>query len=240
MSAPRTLEVLRGVLAGAGEAPASDSGTDSCFRQLLYGIVALEFEPGQMVSERELMGRTGAARATLRFAVGRLSDLGLITPHARKGLIIAPLDVLDVSALYDARLAIESAVARFAAQRATVEQIERLRNLLAESQSATEEADAISFVARDMALHMALAAAGRNPYLENALTRILPQGARLWHRLYREFGTDRKFMFEHADVVSAVASRDADGAEAAMVEHLQSAREILAGAFIPVGRAEAL
>jgi DNA-binding GntR family transcriptional regulator len=232
MAAPRALEVLRRELAGSsGLAAEFPRESDSSFQQLLRAIISLEYEPGEMLSERELMERTGSSRAALRQAVARLSDLGLITPLARKGLMVAPLDVLDVSVVYDARVTIERGVARLAAQRATSEQVTGLRAL---SEAELGEA-APEFVERDLALHLALAAAARNRYLEDALTRILPLSARLWHRLYRELGPDRRFMFQHTEIIQAVAERDLDAAEAALVAHLGSAREILASAFLPRG-----
>jgi DNA-binding GntR family transcriptional regulator len=211
-------------------------GSNATFRSLLHSAISLAFTPGQMLSERELMEQTGSSRASLRLAVGRLADLGLITPLARKGLVVAPVNILDISAVYDARLAMESALARFAAHRATNSQIGQLQAL---SQRHPDELeDAASFVARDLALHLAIAAAGRNQYLEDGLTRILPLSARLWHLLYREHGADRKFMFHHEGITAAIAARDADAAEIAVRDHLQSAREILAGVFIPVAHGD--
>lgn len=232
----RTLDIVRRQLSRAPLSPEADGegGSERAFRVLLDTIVRLEYEPGQIVSEREVMARTETTRPALRLAVVRLSDLGLITPMARKGLLIAPLDVTDVSSVYDARTAIETAVVRFAAQRATPKQIAGLRTLSKERHDASDEDEAGSFLARDLALHLALAAAGRNRYLEDALTRILPLHARLWHRLYRELGTDRKFMFEHDDIIEALAARDADAAVAMLLTHLQSAREILASVFLPL------
>jgi DNA-binding GntR family transcriptional regulator len=236
MLAPRTLAVLRGALIGADtDFDVLSPGSEAIFRRLLNGIVSLEYEAGQMVSERELMERTGSSRAALRQAVTRLSDLGLITPHARKGLVIAPLDLLDVAAVYDARLAIERAVARLAAQRATSEQVAALV-ALSDAADRLQSESAPAFVAQDLRLHLAIADAGRNRYLEDALTRILPTSARLWHRLYHEVGSDRRFMFRHGEIIDAIGARDPEAAEAAATAHLESARQILAHAFVPVAK----
>jgi DNA-binding GntR family transcriptional regulator len=236
MLAPRTLAVLRGTLAGTDtDSDTLGPGSEAVFGRLLNSIVSLEYEAGQMVSERELMERTGSSRAALRQAVTRLSDLGLITPHARKGLVVAPLDLLDVAAVYDARLAIERAVARLAAQRATPEQVATLVALSDAAEGLVAES-APAFVAQDLLLHLAIAAAGRNRYLEDALTRILPTSARLWHRLYREVGSDRRFMFQHGEIIGAIGARDPEAAEAATTAHLESARQILADAFVPVAK----
>jgi len=231
----RTLDIVRGELSSSSRPADGDerAGSERAFRQLLQAIITLEYEPGQMLSEREVMARTETGRPALRMAVVRLADLGLITPFARKGLVVAPLDVTDVSAVYDARAAIETAIVRFAAQRAMPEQIAALRALSHDRKNNSED-DAASFVARDLALHLAVAHAGRNRYLEDALTRILPLGARLWHRLYRELGSDRRFMFEHDDIIEAIALRDGDAAATLLITHLQSAREILASVFLPL------
>ncbi len=235
MAGTTTLRLLRDALSRADDDGLG--GSSGAFQTLLHATVSLELSPNEMLTERELMERTGASRAVLRSVVARLAELGLITPLARKGLVVAPLDVLDISAVYDARMAIETALARLAAQRATREQAERLR-ALSDHRPGSDE-DAGSFVARDVALHLAIANAARNHYLEDSLTRILPLSARLWHLLYRELGADRKFMFQHNDIVTAIAARDAAGAEAAVREHLQGAREILANAFIPLAAADA-
>jgi DNA-binding GntR family transcriptional regulator len=238
MLAPRTLEVLRGALVGTDtDADTLSPGSEATFRHLLSGIVSLEYGPGQMLSERELMERTGASRTALRQAVTRLSDLGLITTHARKGLVIAPLDLLDVAAVYDARLAIERAVGCLAARRASREQVAALE-ALSDSAAGLQGESASAFVAHDLRLHLAIAAAGRNRYLEDALTRILPMSARLWHRLYREVGSDRRFMFQHGGIIDAIGARDMEAAEAAITAHLESARQILADAFVPVVKGE--
>lgn len=229
----RTLDIVRRELSSSSRADGDEqAGSERAFRQLLQAIITLEYEPGQMLSEREVMARTETGRPALRMAVVRLADLGLITPFARKGLVVAPLDVTDVSAVYDARAAIETAIVRFAAQRAMPEQIAALRALSHDRKNSEDEA--ASFVARDLALHLAVAHAGRNRYLEDALTRILPLGARLWHRLYRELGSDRRFMFEHDDIIEAIALRDGDAAATLLITHLQSAREILASVFLPL------
>ena len=234
MPGPVTLKILRDVLLGADDE--SSRGSSSVLRALLNATITLELPPSELLSERELMQRTGAGRASLRLAIASLADLGLITPLARKGLVVAPVDVLDIPAVYDARLAIETALARLAAQRATRDQIEPLRALA--DLPPGESDDAAAFVARDIALHLAIAGAARNRYLEDSLTRILPLSARLWHLLYREQGADRKYMFHHGDIVAAIAAHDPDAAENAVRSHLQSAREILANAFIPVAHGD--
>lgn len=233
MRGSRTLELVREELVRLAGGNSWEPTSEGAFCALLHAIVHLEFEPGQMVSERELMEQSGANRPSLRQAVARLADLGLITPLARKGLVISPIDLLDVSEVYDARITIEGAIARFAANRATAKQIDQLHELARQS-DAQEGGDGASFVARDLALHFALARVCRNRYLEDALTRILPMSARLWHLLYRDLGSDRKFMFEHDEIIASIARRDADGAAEAALAHLQAAREILADAFIPL------
>lgn len=231
-----TVGLLREELGGTPSAQDEPHRPDVggfAFRKLLWAFLTLELEPGGIVSERQLMELADATRSALRQAVARLADLGLITPLARKGLMIAPLDVLEVSVVYDARWAIETRLARFAALRATDNQIEGLKRLADTSNRPAPET-AQQFMQRDQELHLAIAASARNIYLEDALTRIMPRHVRLWHRLYRELGNDQDFMFQHDDIIAAIERRDPEAAETAVTEHLEAARGILATVFIPL------
>lgn len=232
-------EALRSGLTGSDDGlTQQDELAHRVFRDLLQAIVTLEYEPGRIVSQSELLEATSGSRTALRQAVAALSDLGLMTALARKGFLVAPLDVFDVSTVYDARWAIESRLARFAALRTTDEQVESLVALTeAKSVDGTSELTATEFIQRDQALHLAIASAARNRFLEDALTRILPISARLWHRLYRELGTDRRFMFHHNGIVEAVAGRDPDAAERAVADHLNAARDVLSSMFLPASEA---
>ena len=208
--------------------------SEEAFRRLLGCIVTLRYEPGELLTERQIAEDLRLTREPLRRAVTQLSALALVEPLPRKGIRVAGIDALDVSTIYDARLAIETQVARYAAIRAASWEVDVLRDhsaLDAEQHEPDDAAGARSLAARflehDQALHLAIAALGRNAFLEDALTRLLPASARLWHWVYRELGPDTQMMFSHDDIVTAVSEGDPDRAQSAVEGHLAQSRRVL-------------
>ena len=226
------LDALRQELAGK-HAPQQGAAlhSEEAFRRLLGCVVTLEYEPGELLTERQIAEDLRLTREPLRRAVTQLAALGLVEALPRKGIRVAGIDALDVSTVYDARLAIETQAARFAAIRASRREIHVLQDHAAVDDELAEArgSGAVSrrFLEHDQALHLAIAALGRNAFLEDALTRLLPASARLWHWVYRELGPDTQMMFSHDDIVAGVREGDPDKAERAVEEHLAQSRRVL-------------
>ena len=233
MDPRQPLDTLREELSGHAE-HGEAQGAERTFRRLLHAIVTLELRPGSLVSERDLMGAADATRASLRPAVVRLSELGLVRTLPRKGLVVAPLDTLDAQRIYEARWAVEGRVARLAAMRATADDVAALETVAAEPVAdLTDGRDAWrTFLEHDQALHLSIAATAKNPYLYDALTRILPLASRLWHWAYGELGVREEIRFGHHDLVGAIAAHDQDAAESAVMSHVEQAQAVLREVFI--------
>lgn len=228
MDATTTMQALRAELSGAAVA-GEDEAAQPVFRQLLKAIVTLELEPGLMVSERHLMEQFSCSRASLRPALIRLSELGLLRTLPRKGLIVAPLDSLDVFEIYEARWVIEARVSRLAAMRVKPNELDAIANLAQHSAHEVQPHDGnwTTFLEQDQLLHLTIASTARNRYLFDALTRVLPLASRVWHWVYGQLDASEHIRYEHHDIVDALRSRDPDAAERAVTAHVEQARDML-------------
>lgn len=228
-----TLDTLRQELSGRGLSLNATRGSDGVFRQLFNAVVSLDLQPGVLVSERELMDLAGCSRSALRPAVIRLEELGLLRSLPRKGLVVAPLEPMEAAALYEAREAIETRVLRLAAERARDQHLQLLDELVESWHQSVEEAWSWrTFMERDQEFHLALASMAGNPYLYDALTRLMPLAARLWNWVYAQQGTDAHIRFHHEDIVDAVRAGDPDAAERAVMDHINRSRTRLSEFFV--------
>jgi DNA-binding GntR family transcriptional regulator len=228
-----TLDALRQELSGRGTSLTTAAGSDGAFRQLFNAVISLELQPGRLVSERQLMELADCSRSALRPAVIRLEELGLLRSLPRKGLVVAPLEAMEAAALYEAREAIETRVLRLAAERARDQHLQLLDELVASWDQTVENAWSWrTFMERDQEFHLALASMAGNPYLYDALTRLMPLAARLWNWVYSELGTDTHIRFHHEDIIEAVRAGDPDAAEQAVTEHIDRSRTRLSEFFV--------
>lgn len=157
----------------------NDALTDRVIRKIQDLIWRGDVLPGDYLpSQQELAGKFGVGLSTIREAVKGLSLLGLVDAHAGRGTRVLPdaLKILNNSMLMkanlgsveaeqvmEARQAIEGALTRLAAERASAEDIAEIETILQEMQGLVDDSEA--FVRADVRFHMAVARAGRNEVL---------------------------------------------------------------------------
>jgi DNA-binding GntR family transcriptional regulator len=128
------------------------------------------------------------------------------------------------------RILLESAAARWAAERATDAQRDEIVVEAAKTVPGGDDHQwHAAFTALDARLHDLVAQAAANPLLRDSIVRL---HAHLHlHRRYFPYSQTAVTNDEHQRLAVAIRAGDADGAEAAMREHLTLARERHLDAF---------
>jgi DNA-binding FadR family transcriptional regulator len=144
--------------------------------------------------------------------------IGQIAGGARHLLHSQP-DMLEH--LKDARVFLETGMARTAAERATVDDIARLRQRLDEHRAARVEL--AQFIPRDMAFHREIAQIGGNPIYPAIVEALFHWASEYYQSIVRAPGAEDLTLAEHERIVEAIAARDPDAAAQAMRDHLTRA-----------------
>jgi DNA-binding FadR family transcriptional regulator len=213
--------------------------SDEVQERLLRLISGGELKPGDaMPSERELMDRFGVGRPAIREAMQALANMGLVSishgERARVQELTAQSIIRQVDAsahimlsrssdslehLKAARLFFERGMVREAAAKATPEDVAVLRAIITEQRALLGQAE--GFIAADMRFHTRIAAISGNPIFVSVSEAMLG-----WLKAYHKdlliwTGKENHTLAEHAEILDAIADRNADAAEAALVKHLQ-------------------
>ena len=199
--------------------------------QIAHLIESGEFAPGtRLPAERELATSLGVSRASVREAIISLEIAGLVEVRVGTGIFVASPARASVAGadagpgpfeLLQARKIIEGEIAALAASKATGEDLEALRECVARMQAHVD--DFAVREASDRDFHLQIAKATQNGSLELVVQNLWDQRAELWRRTQRHFHTvdlAHKTIRDHAAILVAIASHDADGARAAMHRHL--------------------
>jgi DNA-binding GntR family transcriptional regulator len=188
---------------------------EQAYRVLEEKLVTLKFAPGELISEKDLMGKTDIGRTPVREAIQRLSAEGLLEILPRKGLMVTPLRRSDLSRVLEARRVLERLMVVKAVERALPQQRLALKflsnNLLA------ADNDLELFFQLDQHLNEILETACDNRFLVNALKALHGQCRRLWYmqRKHLDLPWSAKL---HSGLALAVAEGDAASAIRAMDE----------------------
>ena len=160
--------------------------------------------------------------ATSVAGVTGLAHERLVEVIPRQGYAIAPVTFEQVRDLYEARLTIEPAIARLAAERTTSHVVADLEQLNRQCLMSRDRPDLVGVREANKAFHGSIARATGNQRLTNLATTMmdeldrilyLPQLAPLWDRLETTFA-------EHNRIIDALRNRDARSAELAARKHV--------------------
>jgi len=194
-------------------------------------------EGEQLPSERELMASFSVGRPAVREAMLALEKNGLVRlsngerarvhrPDARtllSGMSAAVRAAMStdegVRNFQSARALFEVALARYAAQHASPDQIERMAEALRRNKQAL--GDPSMFEVTDVAFHYEIVVVGRNPLflgMHEALSGWLREQR---HVVLEDTAADRRAYAFHARIFEAIAAHDADTAEKHMTNHLR-------------------
>jgi DNA-binding FadR family transcriptional regulator len=218
-------------------------------------IRAERWRPGdKLPTESEIMRSWGVSRTVVREALSRLQAAGVVetrhgigtfvlAPRGGQGFGIDPADfatAVDVLAVLELRISLETESAGLAAQRRSDAQLAEIRSALDALEQAATRDDA---VAPDLRFHLAIAAATGNRYFADIMAHLgatlIPRARINSPRIAMEDLPQylRRVNREHEEIFEAIARRDPESARAAMRLHLTNSRERLRRAQEAAARA---
>jgi len=192
------------------------------YERILLDLVLGELAPGARLDEQSLAARYEAGLAGVRDALGRLALEGLVIRRARSGTLVAPLDLVELRQGYEARALIEPHCAGLAARHASKAEAQAIFDAFEGGEEAARNRDLPLLVAMDQRFHAAVARASQNLSLARILIPLQHKAARFWVFSFNGATEDELLadIEQHRDVARVIASRDVEGARAAMMRVL--------------------
>ena len=194
------------------------------FAALREAIAAMQLKPGEALSEKDIATRFGVSRQPVREAFIKLSEAGLVEIRPSRGTFVMKISVQEVANARFVREAIESDIARQAARLATPGDIERLRRMIRDQESAAALEDYGQFNQSDEAFHRAIADIVGNEYAWRIVESARFQTDRVRLLSLPDVSPLPLLISQHREIADLMEAGDADGAGRAMRRHL---REIL-------------
>lgn len=190
--------------------------------QLRDAIVEHRLAPGTKLSEQEVGKLFDVSRTVVRAALQALTFEGLVHAERNRGAFVASPSPDEARQLFEARRQIEGGMVRLAAERAGREDFRRLDACLEEETRLLGERGPTARRAAIRAsgeFHLLLAEAAGNPIMRRFMEELIARSS-LVIALYGRTGASSCGHNEHSDIVAALRRRDAAGASALVLEHI--------------------
>lgn len=208
--------------------------SDKVADRMLETILSRRLQVGdRLPSERELGEQFGVSRTVVREAVRALVAKGVIEVRSGSGLRVAAVDAaavtesiglflrgasIDFEKVHEVRALLEVHIAGVAAERATEDDVHRLREVHERMQR--EEGDVEAAARDDLEFHRTIARATQNDLYLLLMDSI---GSALIDIRRENLGSGSAPMTldQHAAILDRIAERDSEGARVAMATHLE-------------------
>lgn len=179
-----------------------------------------EYEDGQRLDEVKLAEHFRVSRTPIREALQRLVMLGFAEQRPQRGVFVRQPGPVELMEMFETMAELEAACGRFAALRISQDGVERLTATNDKCEVAAEDDDADGYYVENEAFHQEIYKAATNSFLENEAIK-LQNRLKPFRRLQLRFrGRMRQSLDEHATIVSAIRSGDADLAANTLRTHV--------------------
>jgi DNA-binding GntR family transcriptional regulator len=205
------------------EAPAL-SLAEVSYRAIEEMIVTRQLRPGSMISENQLSEQLGCGRTPIREALQRLKFEGFVEIHPRRGVLVAPIDVVKQLELLEVRRPLDNLVVRLAAVRALDRERAEMQLLAGEIRAAAAETAAVRYLHATRSIHEVEARAAHNSVLASSIGVIHGLSRRFWYAIIEDTGGFPENSEIHAATLAAIVSGDATAAAASadqLIDHLE-------------------
>ncbi|HKP23924.1 MAG TPA: GntR family transcriptional regulator [Dongiaceae bacterium] len=207
---------------------AREPGWRSVYDSLRTEILALTLAPGQLLDETSLAERFGLSRSPVREALIRLAAEDLVVTLPNRSTIVAPIDLANFPKYVDALGIAQRMTSRLAAQLRTDADLVTMASRQRKFEAAVKSGDHLAMSEANKDFHMAIAAAGRNPYFTAFYEKLLDQGRRMLH-LHFEFleRTHEGYLLtdEHHEMLAAIKAKDVERADTLAHDHTRQFRD---------------
>jgi DNA-binding GntR family transcriptional regulator len=197
--------------AAAAASTADILRSEEAYEQVKTDIVACVLRPGESLTEKQIGDRYQIKKATIRSALARLAQEGLIKSEPRRGYVIAPLSLRDVNEIFDVRSLIEPEVFRMAASGLTERGLEDVRLAAKKVLKPETLRSHVAFLAADRAFRLALAELSGNLRLARLLDQILDQSERVLHLGFKSRDLTQLIISQQRELVLACEVAEAAG-----------------------------
>jgi DNA-binding GntR family transcriptional regulator len=191
-------------------------------QRLRSAITDGELAPGARLVEADLVELFGVSRSNVRLAIDALAADGLVERIPNRGARVRVVSTEEAVAITEARMVLEALIARKAADRATDDDVARLRAQVGLMRDAVEAGDLLTYSALIQQLHGMIRDLADQPVAKGLVDRLQAQLVRHQFRLSLRPGRPQVSLSGLTAVVDAIADRDPDRAEAAATAHFTS------------------
>lgn len=210
----------------------SNSEDKYSLRGRVYGalrenILGGKYRPGENLIEMRLAEELNVSRTPVREAIRQLELEGLVESIPNKGVTVKGITKKDMEDIYNIRMILEGLAARWAVEKITDNELDRMKELCELMEFYTSKSDIDQIARLNTEFHDVIYAASKSNVLQHILKdfQFYVKWAR--HESLSSPGRKEEALREHYDILRAFKNRDVESAERTLTIHVENSSKNL-------------
>jgi DNA-binding GntR family transcriptional regulator len=192
-------------------------------------ISAGKLKPGERVIQDQIAQTLGVSRQPVQQALLLLRRQGVLSDAPGRGLIVAPLDLVQVGNMYDVRAVMEGLAFRRAAERNAERAKKQGPALIQNGRKAIAGTSVAAMIAADLKFHDFIYELSENPLIAPTMEAQWTYTQRVMGEVLMRDQLPRDIWDQHQAMLDAVMAGDGARAEALAREHITRAAAVMIG-----------
>ncbi|OMQ41669.1 GntR family transcriptional regulator [Ensifer sp. 1H6] len=195
---------------------AAENLGDAAYRQMKERIIRGVYRPGHKLTVRAVAQDLDVSTTPARDAINRLASEAALVYAGPKTVVVPVLDAKALQEITLIRLALEGLAAQQAAEHAVPQDVQALRSLQKQINSALDAGRYADALWHNKEFHFAIFRLAKLPHLVSMIETLWLRIGPSLHDLYPEFAKERFGVHNHEVAMEALEERDGAAVRAAM------------------------
>ncbi len=208
----------------------ADTLVEQTYRTLRKQLVDGVYRPSQRLVETDLAQALGVSRISVRSALQRLHQEGLVTIEPHRGAKVTDISLEEALQVMEVREGLEGWAASLAATRIDDEGIAELQRLIDEMERLLSDEKPLEYSERNAQFHQRILKATGNVRLQQTLASLQTSLVRYRFRTVLVPGRSKTSLAEHTEILNALRAHDRERAAVAMRRHIEGVLRTMAEA----------
>lgn len=199
---------------------AVETDEEEIVEHIFEAVVEQRLPPGTKLSESALCEAFGVGRMRIRRVLLLLASQQIVDLHTNRGAYVASPSAEQAHEVFEARLMLEPIITRLAVTRAGDDDLAQLADHVEREHQAHHDNKRREAIRLSGQFHGLLAQVAGNSVMHKMMRELITRTSLIISLYGAQDMTDCRD-HDHASIIDAIRSRDADGAARLMHDHLQ-------------------
>lgn len=202
---------------------------ETCREELIQRILTLEIAPGTILDEAALSDEFELSRTPLREVYQSLAGDGYLNISRNRGAKVSSMDIDSMRSFFQAAPMVYSAIGRLAAENATSELIEELKDTQHRFRKVCEAGETREMAIFNHRFHEIIGEMAGSVYLAPSLNRLLIDHTRMSQKFYKPANSKERLLVwdacdQHDGMISAIEDNDPEVMVNLTLQHWELSR----------------